>query len=130
MKQHVAFTWTKRELAKTSPRSQTMCGPTRGARRIGSGEAWSGYSKTANRPSSHLRRKSTLTTKGRRQCGSYRTLMAFIWDTERVGGSMVRTAVLTWSLPANEAVLDLPKTFNTWAIVCFLHMWILQVRIR
>jgi cytochrome b pre-mRNA-processing protein 3 len=26
--------------------------------------------------------------------------------------------------------LELPKTFNTWATVCFLHMWILKVRIR
>jgi cytochrome b pre-mRNA-processing protein 3 len=27
-------------------------------------------------------------------------------------------------------VIGLPKTFNTWAVVCFLHMWILKVRIR
>jgi cytochrome b pre-mRNA-processing protein 3 len=28
------------------------------------------------------------------------------------------------------SVVGLPKTFNTWAVVCFVHMWILKVRIR
>jgi cytochrome b pre-mRNA-processing protein 3 len=29
-----------------------------------------------------------------------------------------------------NAEVGLPKTFNTWITVCFLHMWILQVRLR
>jgi cytochrome b pre-mRNA-processing protein 3 len=39
-------------------------------------------------------------------------------------------AIFRSKADSRKIVIGLPKTFNTWVVVSFLHMWILKVRIR